>query len=96
MATRMGASEMTTEFPAVYKEERELATRMTPIMATRMVASEMTPEFSATCGTVKRSGDENDAHNTENGDKSCLRTYMRTGVTQLNSRPRYVLKSKLR
>ena len=53
-----------------------MATRMTPIMATRMVASEMTPEFFATCGTVKRFGDENDSRNTENGDKSCLRTYM--------------------
>ena len=50
---------------------------MTPVMATRMVASEMTPEFFATCGTVKRFGDENDSRNTENGDKSCPRTYMR-------------------
>ena len=41
MATRMGASEMTTEFPAIYKEERELATRMTPViprMATNLVS----------------------------------------------------------
>ena len=53
-----------------------IVTRMTPIMATRMVASEMTPEFSATCGTVKKFGDENDARNTENSDTSCLRTYM--------------------
>ena len=55
-----------------------IVTRMTPIMATRMVASEMTPEFSATCRMVKRFGDENDARNTENGDKSCLRTYMKS------------------
>ena len=76
MATRMVASEITPEFPCIYNEERELATRMTPKTATRMVASEMTPEFFATCGTVKRFGDENDSRNTENGDKSCLRTYM--------------------